>query len=263
MSFSRSLSVARRAHLLLVLLAACVCPGFLTTSAFATPIPKNLGNGLDKLVESNVAMKQATQARTTNGKKAQEPETFTSAKGAVYATEQAAAFADAAISDDQDRVLVRINPDGSLSAKETANALSAAIGSLTVTAIDETYRGVGVMNAFVSVDDAAALAMTPGVRSVILELRPRHNGAVARPLPGPVTDAGPVTNAINGQILTKLGLAFDQGVTQHRVDQINRFYNPAATLDYQGTGMSVGFMSDSYDTRTFNTPPAPRAPIDV
>ncbi|MGZ5552041.1 MAG: hypothetical protein ACXWHF_00225, partial [Chthoniobacterales bacterium] len=239
-----------RARFFSLLLAACACFAIICDRAVGTPIPKNLGNGLDKLVEGKAALR-------ATAKRGQTTETFTSATGAVYATEQAAMLADAAIEDDQGRVLVRINPDGSSSAKETANALSSAIGSLTVIAVDDKYRDVGVMNAFVSVDDAAALAQMPGVRSVILELRPLHHGVRTTALPGPITDAIP------GQVLNKLGLAFDQGVTQHRVDQINRFYNPAAALDLEGTGMSVGFISDSYDTRALNTPPTPRAPTDV
>ena len=53
-----------------------------------------------------------------------------------------------------------------------------------------------------------------------------------------------------GDVLNKLGTAFDQGVTQHRVDQINKFYNPNATLDYEGQGMTIACISDSFDDLT-------------
>ena len=38
-------------------------------------------------------------------------------------------------------------------------------------------------------------------------------------------------------------------MVQHRIDNINQFYNPAATLNYQGNGISIGAMSDSFNTR--------------
>ena len=39
-----------------------------------------------------------------------------------------------------------------------------------------------------------------------------------------------------GETITKIGTTFDQGVTQHGIDQINKLYNPGATLDLEGTG---------------------------
>ena len=48
-----------------------------------------------------------------------------------------------------------------------------------------------------------------------------------------------------GTTVPLLGTAFDQGVYQHRVDQINKFYNPDANIDFEGSGMSIGFISDS------------------
>ena len=79
---------------------------------------------------------------------------------------------------------------------------------------------------------------------------------------------------IPGQTLTKLGTAFDQGVVQHRVDQINQYYNPAATANWTGNGISIGAISDSYDTRTtglnassyvatFDLPGAPGNPVNT
>lgn len=44
------------------------------------------------------------------------------------------------------------------------------------------------------------------------------SGAMAKDAATP-DGGGPV-------VLNKLGSAFDQGVTQHRVDKINQFYNP-------------------------------------
>lgn len=221
------------------ILPGCLLLGLLAGDLHATPVPKNLGNGLDKLVESNLTLKAEAQTRGLKGGQR--------AIGAYngYATEHAAKFAAASLGDDQGRLLVRVNFDGRLSVKDTIASLTAKIGSLTVTAVDEKYRGVGVMNALVSVDDVPQLANIRGVRAVILELKPRHNrpASAERPVVAPVVDA------TNGQVLNKLGTAFDQGVTQHRVDVINRFYNGLSTgLDYQGSGMSIGFLSDSYNT---------------
>ena len=43
-----------------------------------------------------------------------------------------------------------------------------------------------------------------------------------------------------------LGTKFLQGVTQHRVDKINQFYNPAAPVNYDGEGITIAVMSDSF-----------------
>ena len=63
----------------------------------------------------------------------------------------------------------------------------------------------------------------------------------------------PAPEVVVGQTLTKLGTAFDQGVVQHRIDFINRFYNPSLpnipANNINGAGISVGAMSDSFNTR--------------
>ena len=198
----------------------------MTGAALAASIPSNLGNGLDKVVQA----------------KSKLPAFQNSA-----ASDQGNAMFDLAITDDQGRVLVRINPSSDANGKpkvnirSLANNLVSSISSVQVTAIDDSYRNVGVMDAWVSVDDVPTLATQEGVRSVILELKPRHNQS-----------AGVSTSAVNGDTFTKLGTTFDQGVTQHRVDQINTFYNPLAPVDYEGQGMSIGFISNSYAAHTAN-----------
>jgi hypothetical protein len=52
------------------------------------------------------------------------------------------------------------------------------------------------------------------------------------------------------------GPSTSQGVNQHRVNRINKGYNPAAPLDYPGTGISIGVMSDSFDASAATTDPA-------
>ena len=222
-------------------------------AAPAVSVPKNLGNGLGKLVESNLRM-QAAQA------KGRVPAKAVAVNGRMYADEQAAKYAAATIADAQDRILVRVNATGEMRFKAFRRFLKQNIGSLGITAGDKNYQGTGVLDAFVSIDDVPALAAMPGVRSVILEIKPQTRG-ISRDA---ALTAGGV-NAIVGDVLNKLGTAFDQGVTQHRVDQINKFYNPNATLDYEGTGMTIACMSDSFAkfTTTGRTAAAGVASFDL
>lgn len=84
----------------------------------------------------------------------------------------------------------------------------------TVTGMDLGYRG-GVIEAFVALDDVPALARTPGVSSVILAVRP----------------------------LLDVGATTSQGVVQHRVN----------TIAQTGAGITIGVMSDSFDTSASTT----------
>jgi hypothetical protein len=228
-----------------VLLACASLAMFVAPLYAAAPVPKNLGNGLDKILASNVAVAGLQGA--------------TRVAAAPYSgfTSAAAQGMDAlAIKDSQGRYLVRINPDGAKPLKSLTSALPSQIASLEVTAVDERYRGVGVFNAWVAPQDVAALATSAGVRSVILELTPRHAHS-AMPISERVADES-LPAAVNGDVFNKLGTTFDQGVFQHGVDKINKFYNPAAPVDYQGQGMSIGFISNSYNDHTANP-----ASIDV
>lgn len=215
-------TTSRRRGLAVAAFALLVSPLFAATSDY----PLNLGFGLDKLVESRAILKQNPAAAQFNG----------------YATEQAAGYASMAITDaNSDRVLVDIVPTGKLNFATLQSNLESSIGSLTIKAVDTRYRGVGMIEAYISVDDAVALAKTPGVKAVFLGLKPRV-----------VRTQGPIPNpsVVNGDHLNKIGTAFDQGVIQHRIDRINQLYNPTAPVNYDGTGMSIGLMSDSYDTRS-------------
>ncbi len=218
-----------------VVLSTCATAALLTGTLHAKPIPSNLGNGLDKLVASNLAIANAK----ASGIKLDNAVTGTD--GQKYTDDITAAVATNAISDTQGRVLVRLTLDGSSSAKDVKKSVKSGIASATVTAVDKQYRGVGVMNAYVAVADVPALAKLPGVAAVILEWKPvTHRSVVEQAL----TATGP--NATVGETLNMVGTTFDQGVTQHRVDQINKFYNPSATLDYEGQGMQVACISNSY-----------------
>ena len=95
---------------------------------------------------------------------------------------------------------------------------------------------MGVVEGFISLDDVPALGNMHEVRSVQLGLKLDLNRAGA--IPAAAFDLA--------RRVPVLGTVFDQGVYQHRVDQINKFYNPSAKLDFEGSGMSIGFISDSY-----------------
>ncbi len=224
-------------------ISACAVAAFITNPLHAAPlIPPNLANGLDELVASNLAMKGAKSGAR------KKVETFTSATGQVYSSQRAVDVAnDALMEEDSDRIMVRAHLNGANNLDEVNAWIGERVPSFTTTAVDRKYRG-GVIEGYVSVDDVPALAYTTGVRSVALELKPELNKIAAGAV---IRDKGPVDpNAIPGQAFPMLGTAFDQGVFQHRVDFINKFYNPAATMDYQGSGISIGFISDSYNTST-------------
>jgi hypothetical protein len=167
------------------------------------PVPENLGNGLDKLVESNLAIKAGV------------PGNFDG-----FATKQAAAYAKMALRDKvTGKYLVDIMPDGRVPLATLQTSLQGTFPLLEVKNIEPNYNGHGIIEGFVAVDDIPAIAYTAGVGSVILQLKPHLN-------------AGPSTS---------------QGVNQHRVNRINKGYNPGAPLDFPGTGISIGVMSDSFD----------------
>jgi len=203
----------------------------LVGQAQATNVPQNLGYGLDKLVESNIALKNpARTGALYNG----------------YASEAAAYYAGEAITDAATgRFLVDVTLSGRVSLNDVKNSLSANIPSLTIQATDASYRSTGILEGYVSIDDVALLSQTKGVQSVFLALKPDLNSSIEASGTG-----NPTPSVVPGSQLKKLGTAFDQGVIQHRVDRINQFYNSSAPVNFDGAGITVGAMSDSYDTRS-------------
>ena len=143
---------------------------------------------------------------------------------------------DLAIQDaETGRFLVDIYPTNNrVNAEKLVPMLQKRFPSFTLTALDTKYHGVGVVEGFIALDDVPALGNMREVRSVNLGLKPELN----RPCPSrrrhSTRDHHPF-----------LGTVTDQGVYQHRVDQINKFYNPNAPFDFEGSGISIGFISDS------------------
>jgi len=206
-------------------------------------VPQNLSGGLGALVESNIAVKSQPNSAQFNG----------------YATQQAADYASKAIQDaESGRFLVDIYPTNNrVDAEKLVPMLEERFPSFTLTALDTKYHGVGVVEGFIALDDVPALGNMHEVRSVHLGMKPDLNR--------PVRPGGGIQP---GATVSLLGTVFDQGVYQHRVDQINKFYNPDATIDLEGSGMSIGFISDSIgdqttDVNNFDLPGASNNPVNT
>lgn len=162
-----------------------------TTASFGTPLPKNLGNGLREHVQQEQAARQS--AATTSA--AQTP-TITSAGGDK-------------VTDAQGRVLVSVVLNGKVAIADMQRSIVAAGASIH--AADSHYRK-GIIEAFVSADQAVNIAKMAGVNSVNLVLKPYYN----------------------------IGKATSQGIVQHRIDKVPNGIN--------GNGITVGVLSDSFNT---------------
>jgi hypothetical protein len=77
--------------------------------------------------------------------------------------------------------MVDIHLSGAVPLDQVKQNLPATFSSLQTTAVDAKYRGVGVIEGYISLDDVPALAQAPGVRSVQLSLKP-HTRRRAIPL---------------------------------------------------------------------------------
>ena len=116
------------------------------------------------------------------------------------------------VTDDEGRVLVKILLDGEVSLTAMQERIRSIEGA-RITASSDQYRA-GVIEAFVPTGMLAEVANAAGVSSVASSMRP-------------VTNVGDVTT---------------QGIVQHRIDQL-----PAGV---DGRGITVGVLSDSFDTST-------------
>jgi hypothetical protein len=133
-----------------------------------------------------------------------------SARAAAASGEPEVAVTSPVQFDDADRALVRISLDGSPTASQTLASLQQMDG-VEVVASDLSY-GPGLVEAYVPVEQLLSIARTKGVLAIVP----------------------------SGPMVTNVGATDSQGVVQHRVDQL-----PAGV---DGSGITVGVMSDSYDT---------------
>ena len=244
-----NLSLLRTSSLTAILLSICALP------VSAKPVPDNLGNGLSKIVENNLLQQgkimppaktsaPAVQtSKTAAGKKTRTTATLSTQDAAAYVAnykaqvaKQAAAFSNMAILDRlSGKYLVDIMPDGSVSASALQLALQSAFPAIDIRHTNATYAGHGVLEGYITLEDAPNIAKFKGVRSVILQLKPIHS----------------------------VGAVTSQGINQHRVNRINKMYNPNISSQIDGTGMSIGVMSDSFNSQPSEEGGFTTAEVDV
>jgi hypothetical protein len=165
----------------------------------AGAIPQNLGTGLGELAARQFVAGNPNSTMARDRALAAAAQVETMSVGVD----------DSMMRDSADRVLINLTVDGRSSYQQVRAAV-AAVPGFVISAEDASYRN-GIIEGYVPESSLIALAKTRGVGAV-------H--AVVRP----TTNVGAVTQ---------------QGVVQHRVDQI---------AQYKGTGITIGVLSDSYDT---------------
>jgi Subtilase family len=214
----------------LVFLCALAVPPLIK----GNPVPQNLGNGLNKIVENQLlqqgvisvpAPNQLSATKSVSRKQAKSVTQTSAAYVNSYkatVAKEAGTYIDRAIMQiGTSKYLVDIMPDGHVPIDTLQPALQARFPALDVKHLDKKYAGHGVIEAYISVTDAPAIATFNGVRSVVLQLRPIHS----------------------------VGLTTSQGINQHRVNRINQLYNASSVANYDGTGISIGVMSDSFNSQ--------------
>jgi hypothetical protein len=210
--------------------------------ASAKPVPDSLGNGLNKIVENTllqqgkinppaqpdtVTQTSSRRAKTAAAKRAAAAAAAKSAADYVanykasVAKEAAMASKMAITNSANGKYLVDIMPDGTVPLAALQTSLQATFPAIEILHTDANYAGHGVLEGYITVDDAPNIAKFSGVRSVILQLKPIHN----------------------------VGLVTSQGINQHRVNRINKMYNPGVPLMIDGSGISIGVMSDSFNSQ--------------
>jgi hypothetical protein len=209
----------------------------------AGPVPANVDNELGALIEANVKLQAAKKNHTESSLKLHHG----------YATEKAGNVAPLVMKDGASRILVRVHPNGIVPVGKIEARAKELVPNLKIQATNEKFHGTGQFEAWVPLEDAAKLTGIEGVSHVTLTPKPMLNRLATR-MSDKVAEAyvkavpKVMPQALNGETLDIIGTVFDFGITQHRVDQINQTYNPNAPVDYEGQGMSIGDMSDSFDT---------------
>lgn len=169
------------------------------TGAHAGPLPQNLGTGLAEL-----AARQYVAANPRSALARERDQAAATQNEMMTVNTDKALLRDA-----ENRVLVDITVDGRFR-YAVVRALVAALPGVAISAEDANYRS-GIIEAYVPEAVLIPLATLRGVSAVHGVMRP-------------TTNVGSVTQ---------------QGVVQHRVDQIPQ---------YDGTGITIGVLSDSYNT---------------
>src|ERR1700740_2623381 len=127
--------------------AACALLGIgAAASTFAKPVPDNLGNGLNKLVESNLILQGTLQAPPADPSAKPDGTAVVAGKTIAtyngYATRQAANYAGHAIPDPvTKRPMVDIHLTGTVPFADAQKTLTTKFASLKITAVDPKYRG--------------------------------------------------------------------------------------------------------------------------
>lgn len=181
-----------------------------TGELLASPVPANLGSGLDVLVREHLAVQAASIAGRGSAVTAVDPALL----------EQAATTRKLAVTNQQDQVKVYIHLSRPMNARQRRALLPA---TAVVTATDLNYRA-GVIEAFVGVNDVVALAKTPGVSSVILAVQPLLDV-------GATTSQGVVQHRVDKVPQTGAGITI--GVMSDSFDT-----SPSATDGYQADQLS-------------------------
>jgi CARDB/Subtilase family len=230
MRFSSFVLISRSAERSLLLFVSCC----LAITSYGTPVPQNLGNGLNKILENSLLQAGMIQPPVPPAG-GQITQAYVNAyKAAVL--KQANAFDAKAIKEAvTGKYLVDIMPSGQVPLLTLQTQLQAAFPALSVQHVDQNYAGHGVIEAYIMLTNASGIAKFNGVRSVILQLKPIHS----------------------------VGAITSQGINQHRVNRINQMYNPGTSLHWDGTGMSIGVMSDSFNSQPSEEGGFTTAPADV
>jgi hypothetical protein len=252
MNESSLVAVAKTSALRLPGLLLSVGAGlFLLAGALhAGPVPKNLGSGLDVLVEAKVKLQTAQKDGTASTLKLY----------SGYASKAAENASRLMIKDEHERILVRVQPNGIVPVEKLEHRAEEKVPQMRVQATDRKYHGVGAFEAFVPLDEIPKIAGLEGVSGVFLTPKPIHAGLRMKNSERTLREIASLASpeAVAGESLNEIGTVFDFGVTQHRVDQINRTYNSAATADYEGATaagvpINIGDLSDSFGNTTTTT----------
>ncbi len=202
MNFKLSSLLQRRIRSL-VSVAVLVLSGLIACRLPGAPLPTNLGGGLRDIVEKELAAKQAAPGAATAPSAPQRSSVISYDKLKITDTEK--------------RIMVNIVLDGTVPLA-TVEARITALGS-NVVARTARYHA-GILEAFVSSEQAVAIAKMSGVSAVHLVPKP----------------------------MTNIGKATTQGIIQHRIDKVPAGIN--------GTGITIGVLSDSYNlSGLFKIPP--------